>query len=158
MPQDAAFGPTAGGLGYPAASGSFMDPVFRDQMDARRSMWRRTPSAEYPDGYLGTTYKSRRDDRLVKAIGKQMNRKVYDRGVHKGERIDQSDYFWPEWFQPQERGLRHQAAGIRQAPEQTMAEKMLTNDGKAMPYDNASMVILDPHRQEQLRRLRPRWR
>lgn len=157
MASEAAFGPTAGGMGYPAASGSFMDPVFRDQMDARRSMWRRTPSAEYPDGYLGTTYKSRREDRLVKAIGKQMNRRVYDRGVHKGERIDQSDYFWPEDQQPM-RGLQYQAAGMRQAPLQTATEKLLVNDGKSLPYDNAAMVILDPKRQGQLRHLRPRWK
>jgi hypothetical protein len=156
MTMDNAFGPTVGGNVQSAAAGSFMDPVFRDQMDARRSMWRRTPDAEYPDGYLGTIT-SRRKDRLIEAIGKQMNRKVYDRGVHKGERIDQSDYFWPGDQDPM-RGLVAQAEGRRQAPIQTVPERMIVNDGKALPYDNAAMVVLDPKRQHQLTRLSPRYR
>lgn len=156
MGQDNAFGPSVGGSIHSAASGSFMDPVFRDQMDARRSMWRRTPDAEYPDGYLGTIT-GRRNDRLIKAIGKQMNRRVYDRGVHKGERIDQSDYFWPDDQQPM-RGLMALAEGRRQAPLQTVPERMLVNDGKSLPYDNAAMVVLDPNRRDQLKRLSPRYR
>lgn len=157
MALDNHFGPTSGSGAYPSqASGSFMDPVFRDQMDARRSMWRRTPDAEYPDGYLGTIV-GRRQDRLLKAIGKQMNRRVYDRGVHKGERIDQSDYFWPGDQHPM-RGLVAQAEGRRQAPIQTVPERMLVNDGKSLPYDNAALVLLDPNRRDQLKRLSPRWK
>jgi hypothetical protein len=156
MTMDNAFGPTVGGNVQSAAAGSFMDPVFRDQMDARRSMWRRTPDAEYPDGYLGTIT-SRRKDRLIEAIGKQMNRKVYDRGVHKGERIDQSDYFWPADQDPM-RGLAAVAYGVRQAPIQTVPERMMVNDGKSLPYDNAAYVVLDPKRRDQLARLSPRYR
>jgi hypothetical protein len=155
MPMDDAHGPSIGPGGYSAA-GSFMDPVWRDQMDARRSMWRRTPEAEYPDGYLGTIT-GRRQDRLIQAIGKQMNRRVYDRGVHKGERIDQSDYFWPADQDPM-RGLAAQAYGVRQVPIQTVPERMIVNDGKALPYDNAALVVLDPNRRDQLKRLSPRFR
>lgn len=86
-----------------------------------------------------------------------MNRKVYDRGVHKGERIDQSDYFWPDDQQPM-RGLAAVAYGYRQAPIQTVPERMLVNDGKSLPYDNAALVVLDPHRRDQLKRLSPRWK
>jgi hypothetical protein len=155
MSMDNAYGPTVGGNVQSAASG-FMDPVWRDQMDARRSMWRRTPEAEYPDGYLGTI-QGRRRDRLIEAIGKQMNRKVYDRGVHKGERIDQSDYFWPADQDPM-RGLAAVAYGVRQAPIQTVPERMMVNDGKSLPYDNAAYVVLDPKRRDQLARLSPRYR
>jgi hypothetical protein len=135
----------------PAAG--FMDPVFRDNMDAQRSSWRRTPEAEYPSGYLGTI-NTRRSDRLIKAIGKQMNRKVYDRGVHKGERIDRSDYFWPAEWTPM-RGLEHQAMGIKQAPFGLPAQR-LVNDGKPSPQDQ--VVLMDPHRVSQLGNMRPRWR
>jgi hypothetical protein len=60
-------------------------------------MWRRTPEATYPDGYLGTIT-SRRDDRLLGALKGRVNERSYQRGVHKGERIDPGDYFWPEQF------------------------------------------------------------
>jgi len=136
--------------------GSTLDPFFRDQMDARRSMWRRTPDAEYPDGYLGTIV-DRRQDRLLEAVKGQLNRKVYDRGVHKGEKIDQSDYFWPDELDPW-RGLRAVAAGVRQAPAMTLAERLLVNDGKSLPYGNAAVALLDPKRQAQLVALAPRYR
>lgn len=152
-PMDPGPGPTAH-TSSPQAG--WMDPVWRDQMDARRSMWRRTPDAEYPDGYLGTI-QSRRRDRLIEAIGKQMNRKVYDRGVHKGERIDQSDYFWPGDQDPM-RGLYAQAEGRRQAPIQTVPERMIVNDGKGLPFDGSALVVLDPRRRDQLKRLSPRWK
>lgn len=136
--------------------GQFLDPSFRDQMDARRSMWRRTPEAEYPDGYLGTIV-DRRNDRLMQAIQKQLNRKVYDRGVHKGERIDQGDYYWPDGFESQ--GLRAVAEGRRQAPMMTTTERLiLVNDGKAAVPSPEQMVQVDRLRAEQLQSMRPTWR
>jgi len=69
-------------------------PVARDSMDASRIGVGRVPSAEYPDGYLGTI-RSRRDDRLLDSIKNRVNQKAYQRGVHKGERIEPSMYFWP---------------------------------------------------------------
>lgn len=54
------------------------------------------------------------------------------------------------------RGLMAVARGVRQVPKGSFAERVLVNDGKALPYDNASMVLLDPHRQAQLKSLSPR--
>jgi hypothetical protein len=59
--------------------------------------WRRTPNAEYPDGYLGTI-PSRRGDRLMDGLKARMNNRPYTRGIHKGTRIDAQDYFWPPEF------------------------------------------------------------
>ena len=70
-------------------------PVARDEMDASRIGVGRVPSAEYPDGYLGTI-RSRRDDRLLDSVKSRVNQKAYQRGVHKGERIEPSMYFWPQ--------------------------------------------------------------
>jgi hypothetical protein len=59
--------------------------------------WRRTPEATYPDGYLGTI-PSRRGDRLMDGLKARQTNRPYTRGVHKGERIDNRDYFWPAEF------------------------------------------------------------
>ena len=72
-------------------------PVPRDYLDALRMNWRRTPEAQYPDGYLGTI-KTRREDRMLNSLKRRMNNRPYTRGIHKGERIDTTDYFWPEEF------------------------------------------------------------
>ena len=71
-------------------------PFFRDGLDFLRS-GARTPEANYPDGYLGTI-QTRRGDRLLENLQRRQNERSYTRGVHKGERIDQSDYFWPDDF------------------------------------------------------------
>jgi hypothetical protein len=76
--------------------------------------WRRTPEAQYPDGYLGTI-PSRRGDRLMDGLKARTTNKPYTRGVHKGERIDQDDYFWPEEFNLWT-GLEYEAEGIRFFP------------------------------------------
>lgn len=136
-----------GGGGVPA-------PFFRNLDDERRSMYRRTPEAEYPDGYLGTI-QSRRADRLLDALKARTNERNYQRGVHKGERIDPSDYIWPEEFQP-DNGLRAEAAGVKQAPigltvSIDMAESVLPAMGARL------QATLNPVRQAQLRRLAPSW-
>lgn len=134
------------------AAAGFMDPVFRDALDAKRSAFRRTPESEYPAGYLGTI-RSRRQDRLLTEAGRQLNRKAYDRGVHKGERLGQADYYWPPEFGPLS-GLQAQARGIRQVPLGTEHEYRLINDGKQM---TPGEKILDPARADALSSLRPRW-
>jgi hypothetical protein len=70
------------------------DTWSRDPLDAAR-MAQFTPEAQYPDGYLGTI-RSRRDDRLLNAVKERQNARPYQRGVHKGERVSPSDYFWDE--------------------------------------------------------------
>lgn len=137
--------------------GGIPTPHFRDLSDERRSMYRRTPEAEYPDGYLGTI-NSRRNDRLLDALKGRVNERSYQRGVHKGERIDPSDYFWPKEFGP-ENGLKAEAAGHHQAPVYAQAviaspvESVLPGPGQNV------QVTKDPKRQMQLRRLMPmtRW-
>src|SRR5262252_4503177 len=76
-----------------------MGPFFRDALDARRSAYNRTPEAMYPDGYLGTI-NTRRGDRLLDSLKNRANQRSYQRGVHKGERIDPADYMWPGKIQP----------------------------------------------------------
>ena len=71
-------------------------PWYRDPLDAARSAFHaRTPDAQYPDGYLGAT-ESRRE-RLGDA---PQDRKPSERGVHKGEKLNGQDYFWPTEFGP----------------------------------------------------------
>jgi len=71
---------------------------YHDQLDARRSM--ATNDAQYPDGYLGSMSWDRQQDKLLEALGNQLNKRPYQRGVHKGSKIDGKDYFWPVDFQP----------------------------------------------------------
>jgi hypothetical protein len=116
----------------------------------------RTPQAEYPDGYLGTI-RSRRDDRVLDATKSRVNQRSYQRGVHKGERIDQSDYYWPVQLNP-DRGLRNQRKGVRTVFEQSLTPPpKLVNDGKANIEANEPGRI-DKKRQAQLARLMPTYR
>jgi hypothetical protein len=101
-------------------------PWFRDRLDALRSG--RIPTAEYPDGYLGTL-NTRRGDRLQSSGGE--NRRSYERGVHVGSRVPPSAYFWPDDFNPA-LGLSLQAQGKKFAPSGDVTDR-LTNDGKPGP-------------------------
>jgi hypothetical protein len=71
---------------------------YRNPLDARRSTALR--DGAYPDGYLGFQSGDRQQDKLLEALGKSLNRKPYQRGVHKGSKIGAQDYFWPPDFQP----------------------------------------------------------
>lgn len=143
---------------------------FRDNLDAARTArGERVPSAEYPDGYLGTI-KSRREDRLFNEVKKRANDRSYQRGVHKGERIDPSDYFWPDEINPQI-GLEYQARGLKWTAKGSVAER-LAHMGKtefASPQEMAALraqygipqdpsADIDPIRQERMKRLLPSWR
>jgi hypothetical protein len=81
-------------------------PVARGDLDAIRIGTGRVPSAEYPDGYLGTI-RSRRDDRLLDSVKSRIGQKAYQRGVHKGERIEPNAYYWPMEFNDQQ-GIQRQ--------------------------------------------------
>jgi hypothetical protein len=137
--------------------GDVPQPFFRDDMDASRSMWRRTPDAEYPSGYLGTI-QSRREDRLLDAVKNRVNKKSYDRGVHVGERVDRSEYFWPKGYEFESGLVRQATTGLRQAPKGIEAPAVLVNDGKSARPGQSSYAVVNPYRQEQLRRLGPTWR
>ena len=155
-----------GGLyGYNNQGGQGL-PVARDEMDASRIGVGRIPSAEYPDGYLGTI-RSRRDDRLLDSIKSRVNQKAYQRGVHKGERIDASQYLWPAGLKPDRRvnleakpmmiegGLQYFKP--RHAPNFKLAENpKLVNDGKA----NVSSMVpaeFNPATNHKFDHLRPHW-
>jgi hypothetical protein len=109
------------GREYPAGDAPFRVaetygpmPFAHNYLDAVRMNWRRTPEATYPDGYLGTI-QSRRGDRLMDGLKSRMQNRPYQRGIHKGERIDGRDYFWPPEFNLWS-GLEQQAEGHRFAP------------------------------------------
>lgn len=143
-------------------------PVARDSMDASRIGVGRVPSAEYPDGYLGTI-RSRRDDRLLDSIKNRVNQKAYQRGVHKGERIEPSMYFWPEGFNADMGIARQMKAkpamvnGVvmyyadRSAPQtQLTPAPHLVNDGKSNMRSDAPGTI-DARRASLMSYLRPAW-
>jgi hypothetical protein len=143
-------------------------PIARSDMDSLRIGTGRVPSAEYPDGYLGTI-RSRRDDRLLDSIKNRVNQKAYQRGVHKGERIEPSSYYWAPEFGSQmgiQRQMKAQLMNVnggmqyfvpRAAPEirLTPAPK-LVNDGKANTTANQPGTI-NVRRSSMLNYLKPVW-
>jgi hypothetical protein len=156
----------AGGLyGYNNQGGAGT-PVARGELDAVRIGIGRTPSAEYPDGYLGTI-RSRRDDKLLDSIKSRVGQKQYQRGVHKGEKIGPDHYFWSMDFNPQsglQRQMKIQYDKENQTfmvPRATILSEMappphLVNDGKANMRSDAP-VNIDERRAQRLSYLRPRW-
>jgi len=157
-----------GGLNGYNNQGGAGTPVARDTMDSLRIGVGRVPSAEYPDGYLGTI-RSRRDDRLLDSIKNRVNQKAYQRGVHKGERIEPSMYYWPEQINPMmgiERQLKSKQVSINGVmvyqSERSMPQMHLTpaphlvNDGKANTQADQPGEI-DARRQAMLAYLRPAW-
>jgi hypothetical protein len=134
-------------------------PVFRSPLDAILAGYRRTPEAQYPDGYLGTIT-NRRSDRMNN--GPRGTQKSYERGVHKGERIDPGDYMWPREFGLMT-GLELQAKGQKFAPPGA-EPVMLTNDGKIGPRgiertpSGIPQTEIDTRRREQFLRFMPRWK
>lgn len=144
--------------GYGAGSAQAIR--FRDPLDARRSMVGQTPDAQYPDGYLGTI-QSRREDRLLKNLQNRLTNRSYQRGVHKGEKIDPSDYFWPADFNDKT-GLLYEEAGMHWTASGSPLEH-LVNGGKPGPQDMARLrgqygivdkapnSVVDPARQATLK-------
>jgi hypothetical protein len=160
-----------GGNGYYGYNnqGGAGTPIARDEMDASRIGVGRVPSAEYPDGYLGTM-RSRRDDRLLDSIKSRVNQKAYQRGVHKGERIEPSMYFYPEGLglmtgiERQMSAVMDTSSGVRvwrtvrNAPQvQFTPAPHLVNDGKSNIQADAPGQI-DERRKAMLAYLRPAFR
>lgn len=149
-------------------------PVARSELDFLRLGVGRQPSAEYPDGYLGTI-RTRRDDKgrpsstsdnVLNALKVRVGQRSYQRGVHRGERIDVQDYYYPEGLDPM-RGIARQLRGVRvgnvihtqRNVENAMAAPAphLPNDGKAN-LRSTSPMSLNPQRVDQMARMRPAWR
>lgn len=153
---------TTGGGGTPVTT--------RSGLDALRMGVGRTPAAEYPDGYLGTI-RSRRDDRgvptdtVLDSLKNRQNQRAYQRGVHKGERIDPAQYYWPEGLEA-DRRLRARVNAVaedgtitlrvaRNAPNQRLAPApALVNDGKA---NIQATVPGELKTSRQFDHMRPRW-
>ena len=148
-------------------------PVARSELDFLRLGVGRAPQAEYPDGYLGTI-RSRRDDRgrpsstsdnVLDSLKTRIGQRGYQRGVHRGERIDASDYYYPAGLDNQ-RGIQRQMRAARQgnvllskrnAPVFNLAPRPhLPNDGKAN-MRSTSPGEIDQRRAAQLKRLKPAW-
>lgn len=159
----------AGGMygGYSMGGGggnTIHDVSSRSVLDGLRMGTGRVPSAEYPDGYVGTI-RSRRDDKgkpystseaVLDSIQSRVNQRSYQRGVHKGERIDPGDYVWPsEWNA--ETGIANQLRGVRTAPLLDIRPVHLVNDGKAQMPNNVP-AELNSRRVDQFARMRPAWR
>jgi len=148
-------------------------PVARSELDFLRIGVGRVPSAEYPDGYLGTI-RSRRDDRgrpsstsdtVLNSLKIRLGQRGYQRGVHRGERIDPSDYFYPSELDP-ERGIKRQMRAkyngntylsARHVGNQKLVPAPhLPNDGKAGPSVRSdSPYNMDEKRVSQLRNMKP---
>lgn len=148
-------------------------PVARSELDHMRMGVGREPSAEYPDGYLGTI-RSRRDDRgrpngaserALDSMKTRLGQKSYQRGVHRGERVDPADYYYPSALKP-ERGIMRQMNAVEdgyvfRVPRYVenimlVPAPHLQNDGKAN-MRSTSPGEIDQKRASQLKRLKPAW-
>lgn len=149
-------------------------PVARSELDFLRMGVGRQPQAEYPDGYLGTI-RTRRDDRgrpssvsdrVLDGLKVRIGQRSYQRGVHRGERIDASDYYYPEGLE-NFRGIARQMKAVKdgnvyrveRGVENAMAAPAphLPNDGKAN-MRSTSPQSLDKRRVDQMARMRPAWK
>jgi len=145
--------------------------VARSDLDFLRLGVGREPSAEYPDGYLGTI-RTRRDDRgrpnsvseqVLDGLKVRQTQRGYQRGVHRGERIDPSDYYLPQGFSA-DRGIKRQMAAAKKGvpvpkfvPSFALAPAPhLVNDGKANTR-SSSPLEMNNVRKSQLRGLSPQW-
>jgi hypothetical protein len=147
-------------------------PVARSELDFLRIGVGREPSAEYPDGYLGTI-RTRRDDRgrpnsvseqVLDGLKVRQTQRGYQRGVHRGERIDPSDYYLPSGFAANRGIVRQMAASKKGKPSPRFAPAFalapaphLPNDGKANTR-SSSPLEMNKVRNTQLRGLSPQWR
>ena len=149
-------------------------PVARGELDGLRMGVGRAPQAEYPDGYLGTI-RTRRDDRgrpngqsenVLDSLKVRIGQRSYQRGVHRGERIDMQDYYYPEGLDNMA-GIRRQMKaaknGVRSQRHAPVSKLVpaphLPNDGKAGPtVKSDSPMQINQARQDQMARMRPQWK
>jgi len=161
---------------YTTTGGGGTPVVPRSGMDFARMGVGRAPQAEYPDGYLGTI-RSRRDDKgkpyamsdtVLDSLKNRQNQRAYQRGVHKGERIDPGSYMWPENLEPDRRinpkiykTVENEGTlvmmGVRNAPQLALAPAPhLVNDGKADVSANVPAEF-NPRTGALFAHLKPRW-
>jgi hypothetical protein len=97
------------GGGNTAASGAVQ---FRSPIDQARAAGGKLPQAEYPDGYLGNII-DRRSDRLIQHVQNRLTEQSYQRGVHKGSRIESKNYLWPNGGVTPDAGLMRESRAER---------------------------------------------
>jgi hypothetical protein len=169
--------PQPGAASVYGQGGGYLITGARDIMDAKRMMQAGyVPTAEYPDGYLGTI-NSRREDRLLDNIANRATQKSYQRGVHKGERIDPADYYWTDQVNPSV-GLQYEARGKKWTQKGSFIGSKLVDDGKNLGFPGvttperfatAQMAyahemeppfvagVDEKRRQQQMRQYLPKW-
>lgn len=135
----------AGGGGTPVVGA-------RNALDMRRMMQSgKVPDAQYPDGYLGS-FTGRHQDKLLQAYGASARYdRPYDRGVHKGDRLDRDAYTWPAWM-GMKADMQRQARGERWAPHGRPA------DVPSIPGSNAATPGAAPPSAADMARYAPTWR
>ena len=161
---------------YTTTGGGGTPMVPRSQMDFLRLGVGRAPQAEYPDGYLGSI-RTRRDDKgkpysigdtVLDSLKNRQNQRAYQRGVHRGERIDPAQYMWPQNLNPDRRLKERNFKPIevdgaivyltkRNAPKTQLAPAPhLVNDGKANISSNVPAEF-NPRTGQNFQHLKPRW-
>lgn len=161
---------------YTTTGGGGTPVVPRSDMDFLRLGVGRAPQAEYPDGYLGTI-RTRRDDKgkpyavsdtVLDSLKARQNQRGYQRGVHKGERIDPGEYMWPDGLKP-DRRLKAKVNAVdsdgslimsvrRNAPKLALAPAPhLVNDGKSNIMANVPAEYPNVRITHNFDHLKPRW-
>lgn len=161
---------------YTTTGGGGTPIVPRSDMDYLRLGVGRAPQAEYPDGYLGSI-RTRRDDKgkpyavsdtVLDSLKARQNQRGYQRGVHKGERIDPGEYMWPDGLKPDRRmtvraKLEDNEGGLvmnvrRHTPKFALApHPHLVNDGKADIMASVPAEYPDVRVNRNFAHLKPRW-
>lgn len=163
--------PAAGSAANYGQGGGYIVTGARDIADAKRMMATGyVPTASYPDGYLGTV-NSRREDRMFDAVKRRVSDRSYSRGVHKGEHIDPSDYYWTKQVNPTI-ALEYEARGRKWTQQQSFIGTKLVDDGRNLApmstpqrFATAQMAMGqdfpasddDQRRKQQMQRYLPRW-
>ncbi len=150
-----------GGGGYGASQAI----SYRDSLDAARSGafgGGRIGDATYPDGYLSDNGNigSRRAGRLGQPVAGTINDRSYQRGVHKGTKMDPGQYYWPADFNLGTRIAAEARARIDPEtgcylvrkpspvgiPVETMIYPGLSKlpDGRPAPTANVASEMVDP--------------
>lgn len=149
--------PAPGSAANYGQGGGYIVTGARDIADAKRMAAAGfVPTAQYPDGYLGTV-NSRREDRLFDAVKHRAADRPYTRGVHRGERIDPADYYWTQQVNPTI-ALEYEARGQKWTQQGTFIGTKLVNGGKNLSAQRPFVSGDDEQRRrEQMRRYLPRW-
>lgn len=127
--------------GAPAYGGGGADMLTaRDPLDAKRMAAGFAPGASFPDGYLGVIT-DRQEDKTLAVLQSRLTPNSYQRGVHVGEKVRQSAYFWEPGFNPNsglEREMKTRVVDVeggtvmmspKNSPSMDPVE-MLSHDGK----------------------------